>query len=162
MELTAGLDSGPVCLQEPEPIDPQDNYGTLAGRLEGLGGELLVRALDERPSCAAQDESLATYAEKITAADRALDPQRPADELERVVRALTPHIGAHVRLGDGGLLGVERARVLIGQELEPGVLSLDGERPVLGCARDALELLIVRPAGRRSMSGEAYLRGVRR
>ena len=53
-----------------------------------------MRALDEQPPCVEQDESLATYAEKITADDRELDPARAAAELERVVRALTPHIGA--------------------------------------------------------------------
>src|SRR5215211_7514977 len=44
MRLTAGLDSGPVCLQEREPIRPGDDYGTLAERLRELGGRLLVRA----------------------------------------------------------------------------------------------------------------------
>src|SRR5665811_58119 len=44
MRLTAGLDSGPVCLTGEQAITPQDTYGTLAERLEGLGGELLVRA----------------------------------------------------------------------------------------------------------------------
>src|SRR3954470_4028807 len=47
MRLTAGLDSGPVSLQEREPIGPDDDYGTLAARLRELGGRLLVRALDE-------------------------------------------------------------------------------------------------------------------
>ena len=56
MRLTAGLDSGPVCLQESEPITPQDTYGTLAARLERLGGELIVRAIDERPAFHEQDE----------------------------------------------------------------------------------------------------------
>src|SRR5204863_4381033 len=46
MRLTAGLDSGPVCLQAREPIRPDDDYGTLAVRLEAVGAELLVRALD--------------------------------------------------------------------------------------------------------------------
>src|SRR3954469_21469512 len=72
MRLTAGLDSGPVCLQEPEPIHADDDYGTLAARLETLGGRLLVRALDERPPYVEQDEALATYAEKIGPDDRSL------------------------------------------------------------------------------------------
>jgi len=67
---------------------------TLAARLAPLGGELLVQALDTSPPFAEQDEANATYAEKITAEDRVLRPDRPAVELERVVRALTPHIGA--------------------------------------------------------------------
>ena len=46
MVLTEGLDSGPVCLQDSEPILPEDDYGSLAARLEALGGELLIRALD--------------------------------------------------------------------------------------------------------------------
>jgi methionyl-tRNA formyltransferase len=161
MRVTAGLDSGPVCLQATEPIEPGDTYGTLAERLESIGGELLVRALDSRPDCVEQDDALATYADKIGPEDRLLDPARPAPELERVVRALTPHIGTHVALDDGQLLGVSAARAL--PDGPPaGVLSLDGDRPVLGCAVGALELLEVKPPGKRAMDGADYVRGRRR
>jgi methionyl-tRNA formyltransferase len=161
MELTEGLDSGPVCAQATEPIGAGDTYGTLAARLEKLGADLLVRVLDESPPCAAQDDALATYAAKIVPEDRELDASRPAAELERTVRALEPHIGAHVVLGDGERLGVHAARVL---ESGPpaGELSLAGPRPVLGCAEGALELVSVQPPGRRPMSGEDWLRGRRR
>jgi methionyl-tRNA formyltransferase len=161
MRMTAGLDSGPVCLQEDEPIGPEDTYGTLAARLEVLGGELLVKALDERPTCAAQDDALATYAEKITAEDRKLDPSRSPAELERVVRALNPHIGAQVQLPDGTPLGVYAARPVPAGPA-PGKVSRDGPAPVLGCAGGGLELLTVKPPGRGEMSGEAWLRGLRR
>jgi methionyl-tRNA formyltransferase len=162
MRVTAGLDSGPVCLQVAEAIHPDDTYGSLSTRLQVLGGELLVRALDEHPSCAEQDDALATYAEKITPPDRALDGARTAIELERAVRALTPHIGAHLELGDGSLLGVAEARAVCAAEgPPPGVLALDGPRPLLGCAEGALELVVVQPPGRRPMSGEDYLRGLR-
>ncbi len=161
MRVTAGLDSGPVCLAEPEPIAPEDTYGTIAARLRVLGGELLVRALDSRPPCVEQDDALATYADKITAADRLLDPDEPAVVLERIVRALTPHIGAHVALGDGQLLGVRRARAIDGGPPN-GILSLDGPLPVLGCAVGSLELLEVQPPGKRAMGGEDYVRGYRR
>ena len=77
------------------------------------------------------------------------------------MRALTPHIGAQVELPDGTLLGVREARV-VNDGPPPGVLALDGRRPVLGCAQGALELLAVHPPGRRPMSGEDYLRGIRR
>jgi methionyl-tRNA formyltransferase len=158
MRLEAGFDSGPVCLQASEPIGPDDTYGTLAERLERIGGDLLVRALSERPPFSEQDHARATYAEKITAEDRMLDPDRPAAELERIVRALTPHIGAHIALRDGALLGVREARVL--DDGPPsGVLSLNGERPILGCAGGALELIAVQPAGGRVMDGADYVRG---
>jgi methionyl-tRNA formyltransferase len=139
MRVTAGLDSGPVCLAVPEPIRPDDTYGTLAPRLEALGAELLVRALDERPECVEQDESQVTYAEKISAADRTLDVAAPADEQLRVVRALHPHIGARLPQPDGSFLGVHRARVA----------DDDG----------SLELLEVQPPGGRPMSYEDYVRG---
>jgi methionyl-tRNA formyltransferase len=161
MRVTAGLDSGPVYLAESEPIGPEDTYGTLAARLEALGGDLLVRALDDLPPATEQDDSQATYAEKITAEDRRLNPSHPASELERVVRAMTPHIGAQLALDGGESLGVREARALPDGPDE-GDLSLNGPRPVLGCADGALELLVVHPAGRRPMSGEDWLRGLRR
>ncbi len=163
MVLTAGLDSGPVCLQEAEPIRPDDTYGTLAERLRTLGGELLVQALDQSPACTDQDDGLATYADKISAEDRALHADRSAAELERVVRALTPHIGTHVALADGTTLGVREARAVpAGAGAPPaGEVSFEGPVPVLGCADGALELLVVQPPGRRAMAGEDFLRGRR-
>jgi methionyl-tRNA formyltransferase len=162
MRVGAGFDDGPVCAEASEPIRADDTYGTLAGRLEGVGAELLVRTLDERPPCAPQDEARAIYAAKITPADRELDPSRPAVELERVVRALTPHIGAYVLLADGSRLGVRAARVTDDDAPTPGTVSFDGPVPVLGCAEGRLELLEVQPPGGRPMSGEDYLRGHRR
>lgn len=122
MRLTAGLDSGPVCLTAATRIDRLDDYGSLAARLAELGGGLLVRALDgwergEPPPFVEQDEALVTYAEKIGPADRLLDPTRSALELERTVRALHPHVGARLALADGTALGVHRARVL--EEIPP-------------------------------------------
>jgi methionyl-tRNA formyltransferase len=168
MRVGAGFDDGPVCAQATEPIRPDDTYGTLAARLEDLGAELLVQTLDDRPPCAEQDEALVTYAAKITPAERELDPSRPAADLERLVRALTPHIGAYVALGDGSRLGVSAARVTAGEGLPTGTpvpqgtVSLDARVPVLGTADGALELIEVQPPGGRWMSGEDYLRGRRR
>jgi methionyl-tRNA formyltransferase len=154
------LDGGPVCAQRTEPIAPDDTYGTLAQRLAGAAAALLVATLDNDGPCAEQDDALASYAEKITAADRLLDGDSPARELERVVRALTPHIGARVALDGETALGVRRVDVVaVGPPA--GVLSLDGPQPVFGCADGALELLEVQPPGGRWMSGEDYLRGLR-
>lgn len=161
MQLTAGLDSGPVCAQGQVPIGPTDTYGTLATRLQELGTMLLVGTLEDRPLCRDQDDELATYAEKISATDRLLDPLEPAVALERKVRALAPHIGARLELSDGSTLGVLEVAV-VEDGPSPGSVSLSGRRPILGCADGALELVSVHPPGRRPMSGEAYLRGLRK
>jgi methionyl-tRNA formyltransferase len=171
MRLTAGLDSGPVCLAASEPILPQDTCGSLAPRLSQLGSELLVRALRETPPFVEQPAEGATYAEKIGPEDRLLDPARPAVELERVVRALQPHIGARVALTDSAMLGVHRAALVsqdgafgerVGRGADgqgaPGLMIRDG-RLLLGCAAGTLELLEVQPAGGRPMDAAAYLRG---
>jgi methionyl-tRNA formyltransferase len=158
MRVTEGLDSGAVCLQEPEPITADDDYGTLAARLERLGGDLLVRALDERPPYVEQDESQVTYASKIEAADRALDPARLPEELERTVRALRPHIGARVALPGGDFIGVVAARVA-DDAVEPGHVCARDGRLLLGAAGGALELTEIRPPGSRPMATADWLRG---
>src|SRR4051795_8102869 len=106
MRPTAELDAGPMCLQAEEPIRPDDDYGSLSARLQELGGELLVRALDEMLPFEEQPSHGITYAEKIGPDDRRLDPALDATALERRVRALNPHIGAFI---DAPRLGVRRA-----------------------------------------------------
>jgi methionyl-tRNA formyltransferase len=165
MRLTAGLDSGPVCLAASEPIRPEDTFGSLAPRLSEIGGNLIVRALEESPPFVEQAQEGVTYAEKIGSEDRLLDPRRPAVELERVVRALHPHVGARVVLADGTFLGVHRAAVMEadgalanGEELGLGLAERDG-RLLVGCRPGILELLVVQAPGGRAMDASAYLRG---
>jgi methionyl-tRNA formyltransferase len=160
MRPIAELDAGPICLQRAEPIAPDDDYGSLAPRLSGLAGELLVEALDTQPSFREQPDQGVTYADKIEPADRLLDPARPADELERRVRALTPHIGAYVELDGGERLGVRRAALVPAtDDVPPGRLDVRDARVLYGAAQGALELLEVQPPGKRPMDAAAWLRG---
>jgi methionyl-tRNA formyltransferase len=159
MRLTAGLDEGPVCLQEPEPIHPDDDYASLSRRLEGLSGELLVRALDEQPPFREQPEEGVTYAHKIEAADRSLDPAHGPEVLERTVRALRPHIGARLPLPGGDYLGVIAARATESGGEPAGRVHADGARLLLECAGGALELTEIRPPGARAMTAADWLRG---
>lgn len=159
MRLVAELDAGPVCLQGEEPIHAGDDFGSLSGRLAAMGGDLLVEALDRRPPCHDQPAKGATYAEKIGAEDRRLDPGRPGVELERRVRALRPHVGAYVELPGGERLGVHAARLSSLDGAEQGSLVVSADRLLLGTAEGALELLEVQPPGGRAMEATAYLRG---
>jgi methionyl-tRNA formyltransferase len=149
MRPTAELDAGPIFLQRSEPIRPDDDYGSLAPRLAALGGELLIETLDTAPAARDQPDHGVTYAEKIAPA-----------ELERRVRALTPHIGAYVELADGERLGVRRARLAAGvDDVEPGALAARDSALVFGAAQGALRLLEVHPPGRTPMAADAWLRG---
>lgn len=160
MRVVAELDAGPVYACEPEPILPDDDFGSLSARLQPLAAALLTRVLAEGPAPKAQPATGETYAEKITAEDRELDGARmTAHELDRVVRALHPHIGARVRLDGGDWLGVERATVVMEAGAEPGRLFGGDTGLMLACTVGALRLDVVRPAGGRPMAGDAFLRG---
>jgi methionyl-tRNA formyltransferase len=162
IRVGAGYDSGPIALQERVAIASGEDCGGLSARLAELGGELILRALDLEAAgdleLTEQDESLATYAEKITPADRRLDPGGTAAELERTVRALSPHPGAFLELDDGQRLGVLAASAE-GGALEPGLFVAEGEALRLGCGQGVLRLGCVQPAGGRPMAADAYLRG---
>jgi methionyl-tRNA formyltransferase len=161
-----GLDSGAIALSAPEPVLPDDTAGTLSARLAPLGASLLVEALDRAQEGALelveQTDDGATYAHKIEAEERQLDPDRPAMELERVVRALTPHIGAYLALPGGERLGVSAAKANpSGAPDQPDrdELCAAGGRLLLGCSEGVLELTEVQPPGKRPMPAADYIRG---
>jgi methionyl-tRNA formyltransferase len=162
MRVTEELDAGPVALQQEIAVTGEDNFGSLSVRLAELGGELLIRALDllaERSlEFTEQDDSLATYAEKIRPEERHLDPQRPAAELERAVRALNPQVGTHLELDGGEWLGVRAVRALPEGPAQ-GEIAVEDERLLLGCAEGALRLVRVQPPGKRAMDAAEFLRG---
>ncbi len=164
IRLEEGLDSGPIALREPTSIGEEEDYGGLSGRLAAIGGRLVLRALDLAAAgeieLTPQGEEGVIYAEKISAAERRLDPSHPAESLARAVRALTPHIGAHLATEDGGRLGVRRARAEPG-DLAAGEIRAAEGALLLGCAEGVLRLEQVQPPGSRPMDIAAYLRGHR-
>jgi methionyl-tRNA formyltransferase len=159
MRPTAEFDAGPVAVQRAEAIAPGDDYGSLAARLAGLGGELLVEALDVQPGFREQPETGVTYADKIDPDDRRLDPSLSADLLERRVRALRPHIGAYVELPWDERLGVTRAALATEAGPPAGELVASDGRLIYGTATGALELREVHPAGKRPMEAQDWIRG---
>jgi methionyl-tRNA formyltransferase len=131
------LDAGPIAAQRAFPIGDHDDAGSVYERLAALAVDLLDDVLPE-PEFTPQDEEGATYAEKITAADRELDWRRPPEEQLNLVRALSPHIGARAEL-QGRPVIIWEARIS-GRRLEP---------------------LEVQPEGRRRMTYDEFLRGLR-
>jgi methionyl-tRNA formyltransferase len=153
MGVVAELDAGDVFLRATEPISPDDTYGTLSARLQPLSAALMQRYLAERPDGVPQGEDGMTYAEKISSEDRVLAPDRSAEENARVVRALSPHIGA--KAGDLGVWFAQPA----GDEVPAGEIAVSEGRVLWGCAGGALELVEVQPPGKRRMPASDYARG---
>lgn len=164
MEGTAELDAGPVLAVERSPIGDDETAGELTARLASLGAALLERELPRylrgelhgRP----QDESHATWAPKLLSADGLLDLERPAEELARRVRGCAPDPGAFTTYR-GQRLVVARASVTGGAPKEHGVVELRAGVPHVASGAGWLRLDEVRPAGKRSMSGADWARGVR-
>jgi len=162
IRLTAELDAGPVASRREEPIAPDDDYGALAGRLAGAGGELLEAALDDRATgrlkLEEQPAEGVTYAARIEPAERRFDPRAAAEAEARRIRALTPHIGAFALLADGSRLGL-RMPTAVADGPAPGAFESGAGGLVLGCEPGAIRVGEVQPEGGRWMASDDYLRG---
>ena len=121
------LDAGPVAAQRAFPIGPEDDAGAVYAQAAEVAVDLLAGVLDGDLEFVPQATDGVTYADKITAADRELDPAGPAAELVRRVRALSPHIGARAELR-GRPVTVWRARVGENGAFEPVEVQPDGGR----------------------------------
>jgi methionyl-tRNA formyltransferase len=158
MAMEAGLDTGPVLLAERVPIGPEDTGGTLHDRLAALGARLIVAALGRLDALVPvpQPEEGATYAGKIDKAEARVDWGRPAAEVDRLIRGLSPFPGAWAEVGG------ERVKLLMSAVGEgagaPGTV-LDG-RLTVACGAGAVRLLRLQRAGREAMGAEAFLRGL--
>jgi methionyl-tRNA formyltransferase len=138
-ETVAELDAGPVAAQEAFPIGAEDDAGDVFARSAEVAARLLDGVLAWPEPRFRPQAGEPSYAEKIRPEDRVLDLARPAVELVRVVRALSPHIGARAEL-EGRRVTVWRARV-----------GADG----------SFEALEVQPECGRRMDIAAWRRGLR-
>lgn len=159
MQMDEGLDTGPTLLRRAVAIEKEDTAQILHDRLAALGAEALVEALGALSRGALQpqpqEDSGATYAEKIRKEEGRLDWRLPARQLERQVRAFTPWPGAWFEL-EGERFKVLGAEVAEG-EGAPGQV-LDDELTI-ACGEGALRLTRLQRAGKAPMEAEALLRG---
>jgi methionyl-tRNA formyltransferase len=126
-ETVAELDAGPVAAREAFAIGPDDDAGAVYEMSGGVAARLLDRVLADPAPHFAPQAGAPTYAEKIRSSDRQLDLDRPAEELVRVVRALSPHIGARAVLEDHPVT-VWRAQIGDDGSFEPVEVQPDGGR----------------------------------
>lgn len=164
MWMAPALDAGDILLQRRVPVEPNDNAGTLAGRVAEAGAPLMLETLDRLAAgnCprAPQDDSRATYAPSIGPGEAEIRWQEPAARCRNRVRAMAPRPGAHTRVA-GRRLKVWRASMEAG-EAEPGFVARVGRDGVaVGTGGGLLLLEEVQPENGRAMPAGAWARGAR-
>jgi len=164
MKMDPGVDTGPMLSQRAIPISPDDTAGTLFEKLAPIGAELLLETLPRYLSGELQPQLQpvdgVTYAPMLKKADGRLDFTQPAAALERRVRAFNSWPGTWFEW-NGAPVKVLRARVI--NEKSPGAghrLIVDGY-PAIGTGAGMLILEEIQPAGKKTMSGKAFLLGGR-
>jgi methionyl-tRNA formyltransferase len=141
MRMEAGLDTGPMLLKVSTPISSDDTGGSLHDRLAQMGPPAVLQAIAGLDAGTltgeVQDDSFATYAHKLNKEEARIDWQRPALELERLVRAFFPWPITHSLLA-GEALKVLSANVSEGQGTPGEILGASKDGLVVACGRQAL------------------------
>lgn len=163
MRMVPALDAGPILLQARTIINHDETYGELQLRLSELGALALVEALmlmsvgelTEKP----QDESLATYAPKVSRADGRIDWTLPGLDVSRRIRAYDPKPGAFTTR-DGLEVKLFGARPSPDHEGDPGlVLAIDESGMLVGCGSGSVRVGYVHPAGKRRLGALDWAQG---
>ncbi len=162
MQMDEGLDTGAILLTEQTPIGARETTGELHDRLAQIGASLMARALAalSRGGLRAtpQSEDGVTYASKIKKAEGRINWSKPAAEIDRTVRGLTPFPGAFFELPGtkNPRVKVLRAEPTEGSS-QPGTII--GPGLTVACGENALKLLELQRADKGAMSAEDFLRG---
>lgn len=156
MQMEAGLDTGPMLLQQAVRITAATTAGELHDVLAEMGAELILRTLDEDPPPVAQPEG-ATYAAKLSREDGVIDWREDAEKIDRQIRALNPWPGT-VTMLDAKALKILAATPLDSCSEAAAGTVLD-DLLTVACGRGVLRLERVQLAGRAALDAGAFLRG---
>jgi methionyl-tRNA formyltransferase len=163
MQMEAGLDTGPVLMVEATPISVTETTAQVHDRLAAMGARLIVRTLAALPDLAPvpQPEDGVTYASKIDKAEAAIDWARPAAEVDRQIRGLSPFPGAWFA-HDGARIKVLASERVAGAG-EPGTVlgTVLGDMLVVACGDGAVRLTRLQRAGKAAQDADVFLRGTK-
>jgi methionyl-tRNA formyltransferase len=157
MRMEAGLDTGPVLLREATAIGAEETTADLHDRLSAMGARLIGQALDRLAELRAEPQPAegVTYAAKIDKAEARVDFTKPAAEVDRLIRGLSPFPGAWVDVR-GERVKLLRSRVATGQGAPGQVLG----GFTIACGAGAVEITEAQREGKRPMPAAEVLRGL--
>ena len=159
MQMDEGLDTGPMLLQQRVAIAGDDTGETLHDKLARVGATAIVQALRTPFTALAQDSAFATYAEKITKADAAINWARDADTICRQVRAFNPTPGAATTWNGSGLK-IWRATVAENDAAAPGtIVKVESDGIVVAAGSHAVKIAELQKAGGKRLSAAQFLAG---
>jgi methionyl-tRNA formyltransferase len=156
MQMEAGLDTGPVLMRQPTPISGDETTADLHDRLSQMGAALIVQVLPTLPQAAEpQAEAGVTYAAKIDKSEARIDWTRPAAEVDRQIRGLSPFPGAWCEIG-GERVKLLRSTLAEGQGAAGQVLT----GFTIACGAGAVEITQAQREGKKPMAAAEVLRGL--
>lgn len=166
--LDSKIDTGGILLQERVAITEDETLGDLHDELMHLGAKIALETIQGLAagtlSPKPQDSSLATPAPKILPEHCVINADRPAEQVHNQIRGLSPFPGAVMTIHDGERLKVYQTKIARNAKpIAAGTLVRDAanKRLFLGTRTQPLEILEVQREGKRRMSAEEFLRGVR-
>ena len=156
MQMEAGLDTGPVLLREATAIGPEETTGALHDRLSAMGARLIGEALSRLPDLLPEMQPAegVTYAAKIDKAEARVDWARPAVEVDRQIRGLSPFPGAWCDVA-GERVKLLASRLATGAGTPGQVLH----GLTVACGAGAVEVTLAQREGKKPMAPEDFLRG---
>jgi len=163
MLLTAGMDEGPLLGYGEYDLPADITTPQLTEGLISLSDALLQTALpgylDGTWHTVSQDDTgrEVSYSRKLTKEDGTLDFSKPAIMLEREVRAFIEWPKSRATLGDIDVV-VTKAHV-VDESGKPGTVTIINKLPVVYCGGSALALDMLKPVGKKEMTGQAFLAG---
>jgi methionyl-tRNA formyltransferase len=155
MQMEAGLDTGPMLLRQIVPITPETTTASLHDTLAAIGANLILDSLVLSPPATPQTEAHATYASKLTREDGRIDWSKPAELIDRQVRAFDPWPGTFTTLA-GRPLKILAARLASGSGAPGTVLDT---ALTIACGNYAIRLTKVQLPNRGPLDADAFLRG---
>ena len=169
IRMTEKLDAGDILVQRRTPVSAEDDAVTLEDKLSELGAEALVNALEKIEKGSAhfqvQDESLATYARKLSKSDGRIDWGKPAHEIVRHVRAMNPWPGTHTFSGGKRMIVLKAglAEKFSVKEARPGsvIAASEKEGLVVAAGGGAVRIADLQLEGKRPLAAAEFLKGFR-
>lgn len=160
MSIVAAMDEGPILAQGKIEIKNDDTSETLTTKLIQLSNKMLIRGIPLYKSGdkkLTQQQGTPTYSRKLIKQDGTLDWSKPADVLEREIRAFHSWPKSRGKIGNMELI-IRSARV-VKQNNVPGTFTANKHQLIVHCGSDSLEILEVQPPGKKEMPIRAFLAG---